>query len=158
MAFKKAGIGDRNHQQLNESIRGDHIRWLEENSTPEPLLLYLQRLHDLRQFLNRSLFLSLQDIEVHMTIYPSGTHYARHRDQFKRDDRRKLSVICYLNEDWLESQGGQLRMYLDTHQVDVLPVAGRLVCFRSDQIEHEVLPASRDRRSLTGWMLDRTFA
>jgi SM-20-related protein len=29
------------------------------------------------------------------------------------------------------------------------------VCFRSDQIEHEVLPATRERLSLTGWMLDQ---
>jgi SM-20-related protein len=39
--------------------------------------------------------------------------------------------------------------------VDFLPLAGRLVCFRSDQIEHEVIAATRERRSLTGWMLDQ---
>jgi SM-20-related protein len=36
-----------------------------------------------------------------------------------------------------------------------VPEAGRLVCFRSDLIEHEVLPATRERYSLTGWALDR---
>ena len=76
-------------------------------------------------------------------------------DQFKKDDHRKLSVICYLNHDWKDECGGQLRMYLPDGNREVLPVAGRLVCFRSDQIEHEVLPATRDRFSLTGWILDQ---
>ncbi|MDQ2656958.1 MAG: 2OG-Fe(II) oxygenase, partial [Bacteroidota bacterium] len=39
--------------------------------------------------------------------------------------------------------------------LDILPVLGRMVCFRSDQLEHEVLPATRPRLSLTGWLLDQ---
>jgi SM-20-related protein len=46
-------------------------------------------------------------------------------------------------------------MYVPDGPVDILPLAGRLVCFRSDQIEHEVLPATRERLSLTGWLLDQ---
>jgi SM-20-related protein len=46
-------------------------------------------------------------------------------------------------------------MYLDNETLDVLPQAGRLVCFRSEQIEHEVLPATRPRFSITGWILDQ---
>jgi SM-20-related protein len=64
-------------------------------------------------------------------------------------------VICYLNENWKAEEGGQLRIYEETNQIDVLPEAGRLVCFRSDKLEHEVLPASRARLSLTGWILDQ---
>jgi SM-20-related protein len=64
-------------------------------------------------------------------------------------------VICYLNNDWTDEQGGQLRMYLLDRALDILPQAGKLVCFRSDQIEHEVLPATRPRMSITGWMLDQ---
>jgi SM-20-related protein len=90
-----------------------------------------------------------------MTVYPPGSFYKRHLDQFRKDDHRKLSVICYLNEDWHEEHGGQLRMYLPEETVDFLPLAGRLVCFRSDQIEHEVIAGTRERRSLTGWMLDQ---
>jgi SM-20-related protein len=99
--------------------------------------------------------LSLKDVEVHMTVYPAGSFYKRHLDQFKQDDHRKLSVICYLNNDWKEEHGGQLRMYLNDRSIDVLPTAGRLVIFRSDQIEHEVLPATRPRLSITGWVLDQ---
>ena len=90
-----------------------------------------------------------------MTVYPAGSFYKRHLDQFKADDHRKLSVICYLNNNWTAERGGQLRLHLSTDILDILPLAGRMVCFRSDQIEHEVLPAIKDRLSLTGWILDQ---
>jgi SM-20-related protein len=153
--FKKAGVGRTQSLQINESIRGDYIHWIDKSSAAQPIKTYLNRLNDLVQFLNQSLFLSLKDYEVHLTSYPPGTYYKRHMDQFHRDDHRKLSVICYLNRTWNENEGGQLRMYLPNETVDFLPLAGRLICFRSDQIEHEVLPASRTRLSLTGWILDQ---
>jgi SM-20-related protein len=154
--FKKAGIGKNKDRQINESIRGDYIHWIDKSSAPDPLKAYLGKLGQLVQFLNESLFLSLKDFEIHMTIYPAGTFYKRHLDQFNRDDHRKLSVICYLNDNWSSDQGGQLRMFLpDGTTPEVLPTLGRLVCFRSDQIEHEVLPATRTRLSLTGWILDQ---
>jgi SM-20-related protein len=153
--FKKAGIGKNQALQINEAIRGDYIQWLDKNTAPDPAKIYLSRLNDLITFLNRSLFLSLKDYEVHFTIYPAGSFYKRHLDRFKKNDHRILSVICYLNHVWTEQDGGHLRMYLPAGQVDVLPMGGRLVCFRSDQIEHEVLPSTRDRLSLTGWMLDQ---
>ena len=106
-------------------------------------------------YMNKTLYLSLKDFEVHMTVYPAGSFYKRHLDQFKKDDHRKLSVICYLNSDWKEEHGGQLRMYFENKTQDFLPLAGRLVCFRSDQIEHEVLPSTRERLSITGWILDQ---
>jgi SM-20-related protein len=153
--FKKAGIGKRQDAQINETVRGDYIQWLDKTTAPAATQIYLDRLDNLIQFLNQSLFLSLKDYEVHMTAYPIGSFYKRHLDQFKADDHRKLSVICYLNNNWTDEDGGQLRMYLPGQSLDVLPVAGRLVCFRSDQIEHEVLPATRERLSITGWMVDR---
>jgi len=30
-----------------------------------------------------------------------------------------------------------------------------MVCFRSDLLEHEVLPTKKERKSLTGWMRDQ---
>lgn len=153
--FKKAGIGKRQDLQINEGIRGDYIHWLDKKSAPTELSVYLKRVEQLMRFLNQALFLSLKDYEVHMTVYPVGSFYKRHLDQFKKDDHRKLSIICYLNEDWKEEHGGQLRIYLAESSHDILPVAGRLVCFRSDQLEHEVLPATRERLSLTGWILDQ---
>lgn len=153
--FKKAGIGKNQDRQINESIRGDFIQWIEPAKAPAPIQVYTNRLQGLIQYLNQALFLSLKDAEIHMTVYPTGTFYKRHLDQFKADDHRKLSVICYLNNDWQESDGGQLKMYLDDGAVEILPLSGRLVCFRSDKLEHEVLPATRERLSITGWIVDK---
>lgn len=153
--FKKAGIGNKQSLQIQEAIRGDYIKWLDKIDSPEAIQVYLKRLQELVRYLNQALFLSLKDVEVHMTVYPEGSFYKRHLDQFKKDDHRKLSVILYLNRDWKEEQGGQLRMYLADRTKDFLPMAGRLVIFRSDEIEHEVLPATRERLSITGWILDR---
>ena len=92
-----------------------------------------------------------------MTVYPPGAFYKKHLDQFNRDDHRKLSIICYLNNDWLPEYGGQLRMWISGKPIDVLPTAGRLVCFRSDMTEHEVLPATHPRLSITGGCLTVSF-
>lgn len=153
--FKKAGIGNKQSLQIQEAIRGDYIKWLDKTTSPGAVQVYLNRLDALIKFLNQALFLSLKDFEVHQTVYPIGSYYKRHLDQFKKDDHRKLSVILYLNTDWIAEQGGQLRMYLPDQPKDFLPLAGRLVIFRSDEIEHEVLPATRERLSITGWILDR---
>lgn len=153
-AFKKAGVGKQQSLQINESIRGDYIQWLDKESSVQELMTYLHRIDELRHYLNQALFLSLKDFEIHLTIYPAESFYKRHLDQFKKDDHRKLSLICYLNNDWKEEHGGQLRIYHSGDSKDILPLAGRMVCFRSDLLEHEVLPATRDRLSLTGWMLD----
>jgi SM-20-related protein len=151
--FKKAGIGKSQEKQINESIRGDSIQWIDYHIAETPLRAYIEKL--LISFVNQSLFLSLKDCEVHQTIYPVGSFYKKHLDQFKKDDHRKLSVICYLNKNWKDTDGGQLRLYLKDENKDVFPLAGRLVCFRSDLLEHEVLPATRERLSLTGWLVDK---
>lgn len=153
--FQKAGIGKKLGLQINEAIRGDQIQWIDRTTAPDAIRVYLNRLQELIQYINRTLYLSLKDYEVHMTVYPVGTFYKRHLDQFKRDDHRKLSAICYLNTNWLPEHGGQLRMFLPEGEKDYLPTAGRLICFRSDMIEHEVLPATRERMSITGWILDQ---
>lgn len=155
LQFKKAGIGKSQEKQINEAIRGDYIQWIKPESAVPPLQVYLSKLKELIVFVNQNLYLSLKDFEVHQTIYPIGTFYKRHLDQFKKEDHRKLSVICYLNSDWKESDDGQLRIYLENETKDVLPLSGRLVCFRSDLLEHEVLPATRERLSITGWLLDQ---
>ncbi|HTF21054.1 MAG TPA: 2OG-Fe(II) oxygenase [Chryseolinea sp.] len=154
-SFRKAGIGKDQQKQINEAVRGDYIHWIDKKTALPELVLYLERLQQLTVFLNRSLFLSLKDFEIHMTVYPPGAFYKRHIDQFKKDDHRILSVICYLNKNWVPEDGGQLRLYLEDGPLDILPTAGTLVCFRSDQLEHEVLLAGRTRLSLTGWILDR---
>ena len=159
--LQKAGIGSGLDYQVDKSIRGDLIQWIDPEEAGEVTNRYLTQLRELSQYLNRTLFLSLKDAEIHYTVYPVGTVYQRHFDQFRQNDHRKLSVLCYLNEDWQETDGGQLMLYFPSTSkqaetsLNILPKGGRLVVFRSDLLEHEVLPASRPRYSLTGWLLDQ---
>jgi SM-20-related protein len=151
--MKAAGIGK--DAKAEASIRGDRILWIDRESAPECINIYFQRIFALIAFLNRELYLSLKDIEAHLTNYAPGTFYKRHLDQFRHDDHRRLSVLLYLNPGWGSREGGELRIYTKDGHVDVLPEAGRLAIFRSDLLEHEVMPATRERLSITGWILDR---
>ena len=60
-----------------------------------------QKVRDaLRQQLNRRLLLGLASVEAHIAWYPPGAGYGRHRDTFRNDDSRVLSLTCYLNAGW----------------------------------------------------------
>ena len=64
--------------------------------------------------------------------------------------------MFYLNENWQETDGGALRLYLeDGAYRDIYPHAGTLLLFLSAQFEHAVLPATRDRMSIACWMRQR---
>jgi len=97
----------------------------------------------------------LQDYEVHMTQYPPNTCYHRHVDAFHSDDNRRVSIVLYLNFDWRPEHDGRLLLYPENNKggsVEILPKVGRLALFESI-LEHEVLPATQRRYSITGWML-----
>ena len=149
-AFRKAGISK--NQAVVEKIRGDEIFWLNEENATEAENHFLTAVRDFSNYLNRTCYLGITNHEFHYASYPVGTFYKRHLDRFQSDSSRKLSLICYLNEDWKTEDGGQLRLYLADNELDILPIGGRIVVFESDKIEHEVLPATRERRSVTGWL------
>jgi SM-20-related protein len=154
--FKKAGIGTGHDFQLNSSVRGDFIHWISRYPQETILQEWMQSISALRKGLNRELFLGLQDIEMHMAIYPPGTFYQRHLDQFNERSNRIISVVLYLNQQWQPGMGGELVIYrTNAEPVIVEPRAGTLVCFLSDQIEHEVLTTHVERFSITGWMLKK---
>ncbi len=137
-----------------EDVRGDSTCWLEE-----PLFDAERRLHGdieaLRQDLNREAFLGLSDLEWHYACYPPGKGYARHVDQLRGRDTRRVSVVVYLNQRWHPGDGGELRVFDGDDYRDIEPVAGRLVCFLSEGREHAVLPTAVERWSITGWLCCR---
>lgn len=150
-----AAVGRGDGQAVREGIRGDRIQWLEAGQSV-PCDQYLAALNALRLTLNRTLFLGLEDFESHFALYPPGAFYQKHLDRFRDDDRRTVSAVFYLNPQWREEQGGALRMYLPGEQTaDLAPYGGRLVLFLSSDFPHEVLPASHERLSLTGWFRRR---
>lgn len=64
----------------------------------------------------------------------------------------KYSLINYLNDDWLETDGGQLFAYPDEVLQKILPQSQTAVFFKSDEMEHEVMKANRSRMSISGWL------
>jgi SM-20-related protein len=149
--FAAAHIGTGQTLQHRKEIRGDFTCWLNEPLyAPEARLL--ESFEQLRLTLNRDAFLGLLDLELHYAFYPPGAHYARHVDQPRGRMRRKLSVVLYLNTDWEADAGGELRLFMGAKEpVDVQPLGGRLVSFLTAGREHCVLPAHRERLSVTGW-------
>ena len=154
--FREAGIGN-GQAAIEKAVRGDEILWLEATTAAPEEAAFLERIDQFIGYVNRTCYLGLRDSELHYARYPVGTFYKRHLDQFRADSKRKLSVICYLNDAWQPNDGGQLAVYLpqpngpeQTMLID--PIGGRLVCFDSGLLEHEVLPATRERLSITGWL------
>lgn len=158
--FQKAAIGNKFNEQVVSEVRGDFILWLDRESGGPASSMFLRRIDELIAYLNRTCFLGIAQREFHYAVYPEGSFYQRHLDAFQNDDRRKLSVIVYLNDsDWQEGDGGELVIYpnnsTDSEEVKVTPWGGQLVIFESQLLEHEVLPAHRDRFSITGWLKTR---
>jgi SM-20-related protein len=153
--LRPARVGRGDNAQLVPEVRGDFISWL-QNPERDAEQRVLAKLDELRAVLNRSLMTGLEDFQGHFALYPRGAGYARHFDRLVGSDVRAISAVLYLNDGWVAEDGGQLRLYTGGGaSVDVLPEGGRLVTFRSDRFEHEVLPARRERMSFTGWFLRR---
>ena len=153
--FSAARIGrDKTLQRIPE-VRGDRTCWMCEPlfAAERELLLDLEQL---RQQLNRDLYLGLFELELHYAWYPPGASYARHSDQSLGSTARRISLILYLNENWEAAAGGELELY-EEHGAGrrFEPIAGRLVCFLSPSREHAVLAAHRDRFSVSGWFRAR---
>ena len=155
-ALVPAAVGKGARRAMRGDTRGDRIRWIDAQA-PAPAERMLQDALDaLRVALNRELQLGVIEHEAHYALYPPGRGYARHVDRFRDDDARVLSFALYLNEQWTAEDGGALRLAMpDGGQVDVLPQAGTLVTFLSERFPHEVRPATRERRSIAGWLRRR---
>ena len=155
-AFKKSAIGNRTNEVIKKAVRGDIILWINENNINASEQLFFNKINDLKDYLNRTCFLGINQKEFHYAIYPEGTFYKRHLDTFQNDDRRKLSFVCYLNEeDWKPENGGELVLYLEKGEEVVYPFPGKVVIFESQILEHEVKPVNTQRLSITGWLKTR---
>lgn len=153
--MKAAGTGSGRAPGIDSAIRGDSIAWLEAGQSAA-CDAYLALMEQLRQRLNRELFLGLDEYESHFALYAPGAFYRAHLDRFRDDDQRTVSVVIYLNADWLPEQGGALRLHPEgAASVDIAPEAGRMVMFLSAEMLHEVLPTRRERLSLAGWFRRR---
>ena len=159
--FHQAAVGSSVNEQIVKSIRGDKIRWIDEENKTETEEIFFSKINDFIEYLNLTCYMGIEESEFHYAIYPEGTFYQKHVDAFKNDDRRTLSIVLYLNdEEWKDEFGGQLTLYLEDEnksekELDILPLAGRLAVFDSKSIPHEVKTVNRPRFSITGWFKTR---
>jgi SM-20-related protein len=151
-AMKLAGIGNDEVRDDTQKMRGDKIYWMDKSHPNVFEKEFLEQIEDFIQHLNRTCYTGINDYEFHYAVYEEGSFYKRHKDQFKNDSQRKFSLINYLNEDWLEEDGGQLWLYQDEGVQKILPQAQTTVFFKSNEMEHEVTKANRNRMSITGWL------
>ncbi len=147
--YFNAGIGRANQHMTNRFVRGDEVCWIEGQS--EVGRQWLEWTERLRVYLNRHLFLGLFSFESHFAHYPPGTFYKTHLDAFKGQSNRILSVVTYLNHQWMPDEGGEMVIYVGEDSVKVTPALGTLAIFLSEEFPHEVLPTHRDRYSIAGW-------
>jgi SM-20-related protein len=158
--FKKAAIGNRLNETIEKSVRGDFIFWLNESEANTAEKSFFHKINDMISYLNKTCFMGILHKEFHYALYPKGTFYKRHLDTFQNDDRRKLSMVCYLNdENWQPDYGGELVIYINENGLEtektIYPFPGRMVIFESQLLEHEVKPVEQKRLSITGWLKTR---
>ena len=107
---------------------------------------------------------------MQITCYAGvAARYKPHLDNMggAQSDGRLLSLVCYLNDEWNDEDGGALRIHLpssvagaaglqpekQTPFVDVYPRLGTIAVFRSDRVLHEVRPPKRSRYAVTVWLV-----
>ena len=151
--FDKAKIGKGIEKKRISEIRGDEVKWLQRDAATKAQLDFWNILDGIRAHLSEFFRIHLERSEHHFAIYPPGSFYTKHLDQFQGAANRIFSVILYLNPAWKKGDGGELRIYLPGDQhMDVEPLYNRLIIFKSDSVEHELLLSHSHRTSLTGWI------
>ncbi|MBR9874322.1 MAG: SM-20 protein [Vibrionaceae bacterium] len=150
--WKKARIGRNEDVTRIESIRSDKIQWLKPDMG-DPIASYLNKMEDIREAVNRHLYLGLFEYESHFAKYEKGDFYKKHLDSFKGNENRRLTTVFYMNEAWSEEDAGELVVYdlNDNVVAKIPPRGGRLLVFLSEQFPHEVLPTNAERFSIAGW-------
>ena len=147
-----AGIGNEAMKDANQKMRGDKIYWMDKRHDNIFEQAFLQQIEDFIDRLNKTCYTGINGYEFHYAVYEKGSSYKKHKDQFKNDSNRKYSLINYLNENWLEEDGGQLSVYQENGVQHISPIAQTAVFFKSDEMVHEVMVANRSRMSITGWL------
>jgi len=166
-----AGSGDGSAAQR---LRGDRTVWASQaapGSVPS-LPPLVSRLSGLAGRLAALLPDELADVQLRsdaqLAFYPAtGARYVRHVDNTCSSGRgrlcngRRLTAVYYLNREWRESDGGELRILgrdgesgREAPLLDVAPKLDRLLVFFSDgRVPHEVLPSFAPRYAATVWLL-----
>lgn len=138
------------HGERESAIRGDSIRWIDE--TCPVGVKYLGAIDELGRYFNQTLYTGIRSSEAHYACYPAGFGYQWHSDNPKGRDERVISAVFYLNDNWGETDGGQITVVnKQGDTVQLLPKLNRLVIFDSNLL-HQVEITNRRRFSIATWL------
>jgi len=151
VGFTQAGISSLKSTHIDNLKRSSLIRWLDEDMYAQSEFLAFTS--GLQLYLNRHLYLGLNNYESHFATYKEGDFYEKHLDVFENIKNRVVTTVYYLNKDWVLGDGGELLIYdqESTLLQRVVPESGTLVIFISERFPHEVLPTNKKRHSIAGW-------
>jgi SM-20-related protein len=144
-----AGVGNETVMDTNQKMRGDKIYWMDKSHDNIFEQEFLHHIDNFIERLNSTCYTGINDYEFHYAVYDEGAGYKRHKDQFKNNSNRKYSLINYLNDDWLEKDGGELMVYQNKETQKIQPQSQTAVFFKSDEMEHQVNKANRSRMSIS---------
>jgi [Skp1-protein]-hydroxyproline N-acetylglucosaminyltransferase len=168
-----------NQEQKHPPVRGDKSLFLSRDYRSRPDfsarhpqldLLISTVSKTLQEQLSDAIDLDLHQTSVQLAVYPGdgSSCYVRHCDRGQdgcieesslknksTSPQRIVTAIYYLTDpDWSERKdGGSLLVFShDNNSVAVPPYRDRLIVFRSDGVEHQVLPSlRRPRTAITMW-------
>ncbi|KAI8384825.1 uncharacterized protein BYT42DRAFT_493789 [Radiomyces spectabilis] len=150
--------------------RDDAIIWLDPSSQKMTETPYLQKMLDfIRGPLSNDLKKMMRlrgPIEYQLSHFPSNGRYEKHRDGFPIDDpedtqQRRVTVMIFLTPGWTPCDGGELRIFgnaseqhgtVDAAARDIHPLLDHIVIMLSGVVDHEILPAAKERFALTAWL------
>mgnify|MGYP006373434921 FL=1 len=150
--LKSAGTGNDTEVVHDKLFRSDVIYWLDRKHNDPYENDFFDLLDSFVNYLNSTCYTGITGYEFHYTLYPEGSFYKKHLDQFRNNNSRKYSMIMYLNADWKISDGGELCITQLDHLQTISPQTGKAVFFKSNEMEHEVLVTNKPRMSITGWL------
>ncbi|XP_013788797.1 uncharacterized protein LOC106472691 [Limulus polyphemus] len=165
--FQKGQLVSTKAPMISQSIRGDHVTWVDGSEPYCETINYLMEILDrviscCNGMPNNGLFSKYKlckRTQAMVACYPGkGTHYVKHVDN-PNQDGRCITSIYYLNKGWnVKENGGLLRMFPAGHAnqvVDIEPIFDRILFFWSDRRNpHEVQPAHAIRFAITVWYFD----
>ena len=150
--MQHAGTGNNLIVERNKLMRGDSIHWLDRAHNDEYENSFFDLMDQFVKYLNENCYTGISSYEFHYTLYTPGTFYKKHMDRFQNNDSRKFSMIMYLNTDWVAENGGELCIHHESGLQNISPMNGKVVFFKSNELEHEVLMTNKKRMSITGWL------
>ncbi len=147
-----AGTGNEkiiNHDKL---VRSDVIYWLDRSHNNQYENDFFDLMDAFVLHLNSTCYTGITGYEFHYTLYEKGSFYKKHMDQFQHNGSRAYSMVMYLNAEWKQNDGGELRIHHQDSEQNISPLNGKSVFFKSSELAHEVLVTNELRMSITGWL------